>query len=236
MLIYSYWRSDMDKLFKIFIKDHENVTEPSVRMSYGKFAGIVGIISNILLTVMKIVTGLLINSIAIIADGVNNLADTTSSIVTLVGFKLSALPEDKDHPYGHARIEYITGLIISVLVITVGIELGRGSIDKIVNPEEVTFNYIVVIILVIAILLKLWQAFFYFTAGKKIDSTALKASGIDSRNDLVSTFLVLIGLLISHFFEVNCDGYIGILVSAFIIIWQMKQKPDTFESFGKPKD
>lgn len=207
----------MNRLFEIFIKNHDNVTDPEVRMSYGKFAGIVGIITNSFLTLIKIITGILINSISILADGINNLTDATSSVITLVGFKLSALPEDKDHPYGHARIEYITGLIISVLVITVGIELGRSSIDKIIHPEEVTFNYIVVIILITAILLKLWQAVFYFAAGKKIDSTALKASGIDSRNDLVSTSLVLLGLIVSHYLDFNCDGYIGLLVSAFII-------------------
>ncbi len=208
----------MDKFFKKFIKNYEQTSDPEVRISYGKFAGIVGIISNIILCTLKIATGLVINSISIVADGVNNLADATSSVITLIGFKLSALPEDKDHPYGHARVEYITGLIISVLVITVGIELSRSSIGKILHPEETVFSWTVVMILVFAILFKLWQAVFYFAAGKRIDSTALKASGIDSRNDLISTSLVLIGLLISNYSGYNIDGYVGIIVSILIIV------------------
>lgn len=208
----------MDKFFKKFIKNYKNTSDPVVRISYGKFAGIVGIISNLILCTLKISTGLVINSISIVADGVNNLADATSSVITLIGFKLSALPEDKDHPYGHARVEYIAGLIISVLVITVGIELARGSIDKIMHPEALRFSWTVVVILVFAILLKLWQAVFYFSASKSIDSMPLKASGIDSRNDMISTSFVLVGLLVSNYSGYNIDGYVGITVSIFIII------------------
>ncbi len=204
-------------LFKLLIKDYENTSNPLVRESYGKLAGIVGIVSNLLLCVMKIVIGIFSKSIAIIADGVNNLADASSSIITLIGFKLASAPEDEDHPYGHARIEYLTGLFISILIIIIGVQLFKSSVQKILNPDPLVFSYTTIIILIAAIIIKLWQASFNVTVGKKINSVALMATAADSRNDVISTSVVLISVIVSHITEVQIDGYMGCLVALFII-------------------
>lgn len=206
-----------DFLFKKFVKDFENVKDPKVRDSYGKLAGIVGIISNGILCAMKIIIGLISGSIAIVADGINNLADASSSIITLIGFKLSALPEDEEHPYGHARIEYLAGTAVSIMIILVGVELGKSSVDKILHPEALDFSPIVVIVLLLAIAVKIWQALFNIKTGKRIDSLALIATGADSRNDVISTVVVLIGILIGHFSGLQLDGYFGIAVALFIL-------------------
>lgn len=202
---------------KLFIKDHENVSDPAVREQYGKLAGIVGIFSNGLLCAMKIIIGLVSSSIAIVADGINNLADASSSIITLIGFKLAAAPEDKDHPYGHARIEYLTGLFISVLIIVLGLQLLRSSFDKVLHPDPLSFRYVTVVVLVIAIGIKVWQAFFNISLGKKINSVALIATGADSRNDVISTAAVLLSVIIGKLFHLQLDGYMGCLVALFII-------------------
>lgn len=204
-------------LFKTFIKNHDDVKNPAVRDAYGKLAGIVGIMSNALLCVMKIAIGLISGSIAIIADGVNNLADGGSSVITLLGFKLASMPEDEDHPYGHARYEYLSGLVVSFIIILVGFELLKSSIDKILNPTPLEFSWTVVLVLVLAILIKIWQAVFNISAGKKIDSLTLMATGADSRNDVISTTVVLVSLLIGHFAEVQLDGFMGVLVALFIM-------------------
>lgn len=206
-----------DFLFKKFVKDFENVKDPKVRDSYGKLAGIVGIISNGILCAMKIIIGLISGSIAIVADGINNLADASSSIITLIGFKLSALPEDEEHPYGHARIEYLAGTAVSIMIILVGFELGKSSLDKILHPAPLDFSPVVVIVLLLAIAVKVWQALFNIKTGKKIDSLALIATGADSRNDVISTVVVLIGILIGHFSGLQLDGYFGIAVALFIL-------------------
>lgn len=204
-------------LFKIFIKDRENTSDPHVREQYGKLAGVVGIVSNLLLCIIKITIGVLSKSIAIIADGINNLADASSSIITLVGFKLAAAPEDKTHPYGHARIEYLTGLLISILIIIVGFQLFKSSITKILEPEPVFFSTATILVLIAAIIIKLWQAAFNVTIGKKIKSTALMATATDSRNDVISTTAVLISVLVGKFTGVNIDGIMGLIVAVFII-------------------
>ena len=149
-----------DFLFKKFIKDHENVKDIKVRDSYGKMAGIVGIISNGLLCAMKIVIGLISGSIAIVADGINNLADASSSVITLAGFRLASMPEDEEHPYGHARMEYLAGTAVSIVIILVGAELGKSSLEKILDPAPLDFSPAVVIVLLIAIAVKIWQALF----------------------------------------------------------------------------
>ena len=206
-----------DFLFKKFIKDYENVKDSDVRDSYGKLAGTVGIVSNSLLCIMKILIGWISGSIAIIADGINNLADASSSIITLVGFKLAALPEDEEHPYGHARIEYLAGMAVSVMIILVGVELGKSSIDKILEPSPLEFSWVLVAVLILAIVIKVWQARINISTGKKINSLALMATGADSRNDVISTCVVLLGVLIGHFAEIQIDGYLGLLVAVFII-------------------
>ena len=204
-------------LFKKFIKNYSDVKDPKVRDSYGKLAGAVGIISNSLLCAAKMIIGWLSGSIAIVADAVNNLADACSSLITLVGFKLASMPEDKEHPYGHARIEYLAGMAVSIMIILVGAELGKSSFDKILNPEPVDFSWVAVAVLVLAIIIKIWQALFNISAGKKIDSLTLIATGTDSRNDVISTAVVLAGLLAGYFFDLHIDGYLGLLVALFIL-------------------
>lgn len=204
-------------LIRIFVKDHENTDDPRVRERYGKFAGVVGIVSNLILCIMKILIGLVSRSIAIIADGINNLADASSSIITLVGFKLASQPEDEDHPYGHARIEYLTGLFISIVIIVIGLQLLRTSIDKILHPDPLEFSCLTIIILVAAILIKLWQSLFNRSIGRKIRSVTLIATAADSRNDVISTSAVLISVIVGKFTGIQIDGYMGCLVALFII-------------------
>lgn len=202
---------------RIFVRDWEKTDDPDVRQRYGKLAGILGILSNSVLCIAKIITGIIAGSISIIADGINNLTDASSSVITLAGFKLASMPEDDEHPYGHARIEYITGMIVSILIVVVGVELGKSSIEKIISPEPVDFSISAVIILICAIVVKLWQASFNVYAGKKINSLTLTATGADSRNDVISTSAVLLCLIIGRVTDFNIDGYAGCLVALFII-------------------
>lgn len=204
-------------LIKRFVKDYEHTADPVVRERYGKFAGIVGIITNGILCTMKILVGLFSGSIAIVADGINNLADASSSIITLIGFKLAALPEDKNHPYGHARFEYLTGLFVSLLIIVLGLQLLRSSVSKVLHPDPLSFSYTTIIILVIAIIIKIWQSLFNISLGKKINSLALTATGTDSRNDVIATSAVLLSVIIGKISGLQLDGYMGCLVALFII-------------------
>lgn len=204
-------------LCRIFVKDYENTKDPAVRERYGKFAGIIGILSNVVLCAAKILVGAISGSIAIIADGVNNLADASSSIITLAGFKLSSMPEDKEHPYGHARIEYISGMIVSVLIVVVGIELIKSSADKIMHPSPLEFSWSIVIVLLLAIVIKIWQALFNINIGKRINSLTLTATGTDSRNDVIATTVVLISIIVGKLTGLQIDGYMGCLVALFII-------------------
>ncbi|WP_312652209.1 cation diffusion facilitator family transporter [Aminipila sp.] len=204
-------------LFKFFIKDFQNTKDPIVRDQYGKLAGVVGIISNVILCAMKVLIGIFTNSIAIIADGINNLADASSSIITLIGFKLAAMPEDQDHPYGHARIEYLTGLLISAVIIALGFQLIKTSFDKVLHPDLMQFSYITIVILAISIAVKIWQARFNRSAGKKINSVALMATATDSRNDVISTSAVLISIIIGKLTNLQLDGIMGCFVALFII-------------------
>ncbi|NLY71699.1 MAG: cation transporter [Clostridiales bacterium] len=204
-------------LIKIFVKDYQNVEDPKVRDSYSKLAGTLGILINAFLCVIKIAAGIVFNSLAILADGINNLADASSSIILLIGIKLASKPADKDHPFGHARIEYITGLIISFIILVIGVQLLFKSIDKIRFPEPIQFSYITIVILVLAILVKIWHALFNLSVGKTIDSPAIKATGADSRNDVISTSAVLVNIIIDRVTGLQLDGYMGALVALFII-------------------
>ncbi|HKM01682.1 MAG TPA: cation diffusion facilitator family transporter [Sedimentibacter sp.] len=204
-------------IIKMFIKDYENVNDPKVRESYGVTSSIVGLIANILLSVGKIVTGFLFNSISVMADGVNNVSDAASSVITLIGFKISGKPADKDHPFGHARVEYLTGLILGIAVLLVGVELIKSSFDKIMNPSITTFSLAMVIVLILSILIKLWLSLFYNKLGSKIASSTIIASSTDSRNDVISTAVVLISLFISRATGFEIDGYVGVLVAIFIL-------------------
>ena len=209
---------------KLFIKDYQDTQNPKVRFRYGLVAGIFGIISNALLCVFKLIVGVVGNSITIIADAINNLSDAGSSVVTLVGFKLSATPPDNDHPFGHARYEYITSLLVSVTVLFIGILLLKSSIEKCITPEEVSVSVYTYVVLGVAIAMKLVQMLIYLDFSKAINSGALKASAADSRNDVLATVAVLISTIVIDVAgdkispKVSVDGIMGSAVSAFIIV------------------
>ncbi len=204
-------------LIKIFIKDYENTKDPKVREKYGKLAGMVGIVTNLLLSASKILIGVMINSIAIIADGINNLSDTASSGITVIGFKLASKPSDEEHPYGHARFEYLSGLMVSILIIVLGVKLLTTSVDKVFHPSPLEFSMVTVFVLIAAILVKIWQAMFYIKTGEAIQSNTLKATGMDSRNDVIATSAILTSILIGRFSGLQLDGYMGCAVALFIM-------------------
>ena len=216
-----------DLLIKWFVKDHQNFLNFRVRERYGKFAGMVGIASNSLLFLIKIAVGMLFNSIAIIADAINNLSDSGSSLVTLLGFKISGKPADAEHPYGHARMEYLSGLTVSFLILFLGIQLIHSSVAKIIHPQTAKFSVVFVFALVVSILIKLWQYLFYQKVGKIIDSTTLIATSADSRNDILATSAVLAAAVISHLTGFNLDGYMGVAVAIFIMVSGVKLIMDT---------
>lgn len=224
-------------LVRMFIKDYQNVQQPEVRGAYGTLAGIVGILCNLMLFVGKLVIGTISGSVSITADAVNNLSDASSSIMTLVGFRLAQKPEDEEHPYGHARIEYLTGLAVAALILVIGVQLAKSSFLKILHPEPVDFSLALVIVLVLSILVKLWMALFNRTLGKKIDSTSLIATAADSRNDVISTGAVLLAAVIAHFSGWNLDGYIGVLVALFILYSSVGIARETISPLlGEPAD
>ncbi len=206
-----------ETLYKFFIKNYEDVKNPAVRESYGKLGGTIGVLSNLILSIIKICGGIISSSISIIADGINNLSDAASSIITLLGFKLASIPEDEDHPYGHARIEYLAGLIISMIIIFVGCALGKNSIYKVLNPSPLNISNYVIIMLVLSIFIKIWQANLNYSIGKKINSLTLKATATDSRNDVIATSMVLLSSIVAKFTNINLDGYLGIAIAVFII-------------------
>lgn len=209
---------------KLLIKEYQDTKNPKVRFRYGLVAGIFGIISNALLCVFKLIVGIIGNSITIVADAINNLSDAGSIVVTLVGFKLSATPPDNDHPFGHARYEYITSLLVSVTVLFIGILLLKSSIEKCITPEAVSVNVYTYVVLGAAIAMKLVQMLIYLDFSKAINSGALKASAADSRNDVLATVAVLISTIVIDVAgdkispNVSVDGIMGIAVSAFIIV------------------
>jgi len=204
-------------LLRIFVKNHEETNNPDIRKKIGSLASWLGIILNILLVVGKGIAGIISGSVSVIADGLNNLMDAAGSVITLIGFKISSKKADKEHPFGHGRFEYVSGLAVAVLVLLVGIELGKTSIKKILNPTPVDYGWITLVILVVSVLLKLWMSFFSKNLGKKINSTALIAVSADSRNDVIATSVVFITALISRFTTVNLDGWAGFGVAIFII-------------------
>lgn len=204
-------------IVKKFVKDYENVKDTKVRNSYGKFSGIVGIICNIFLFLSKIFAGTFFGSVSITADAVNNLSDASSSVISLMGFKLASKPADEDHPYGHGRYEYLSGLIVAVLIMVIGVELFKSGLDKVLNPSAVEFSWIAVGVLTFSIILKLWMAVFNYNIGKKINSSTLTATATDCRNDVIATGAVLVALFVSYFTGFELDGWMGIFVSIFII-------------------
>lgn len=205
-------------LIRLFVRDPQNMQNPAVRQSYGYLAGGTGIGANLLLFIVKLVMGFATHSIAIMADAFNNLIDCLSSVMTLVGFWSSTKPADKEHPFGHGRSEYITALVVSVLVITVGIQFVRSAVEKILNPEVLNYDGVTVLILTTTILVKIWLAFFYRTLGRRIGSKVMEASALDSVGDVVTTGIVVVALILGPYIPFQFDGYVGLIV-ALLIIW-----------------
>lgn len=204
-------------LINLFVKDNKNINNINVRNSYGKLSGTIGIFTNIFLSLCKIISGLIFSNVSITADGINNLSDAANSIITLIGFKLASKPADKDHPFGHARYEYLTGMIISFLIMFLGFSLLKEAITKIFNPEEIKFSMLLIIILSISIIIKLWLYFFNKKIANKINSITIMATAKDSLNDVISTSTVLVSILAEHFLKIKIDGFTGTLVSLFVI-------------------
>ena len=206
-----------DLILRIFVRDYKNTEDPAVRDKCGRVAGAVGIVTNFLLFLMKIIVGTVFHSVSVTADAVNNLTDSGSSVVTLIGFKMASKPADEKHPFGHARIEYLSGVIVSFIVIFLGLQLGMSSIEKIITPEENALTPVALVVLVISILAKLWQCLFYRKVGRMIKSESVEATSKDSRNDVIATSVVLLGAVITMLTGVNLDGYMGAAVALFIV-------------------
>ena len=204
-------------LLRLFVKNYEDVDSAPVRARIGRLSGTTGIVCNVLLFALKLFAGLLSGSVSIMADAVNNLSDAASSVVTLIGFKLAEKPADKDHPYGHARYEYLSGLAVAAMIIVIGVELGKSSVQKIFNPTPVDFSLTVLLVLVASIGVKLWLSLFNGKLGKNINSSALLAAAADSRNDVLATAAVLVAGLVEHFTSWQVDGYMGLAVALFIL-------------------
>ena len=204
-------------LVKKFIKNSDNINDAKVRIAYGNLGGVVGIIVNSLLFIIKLLVGFLSGSIAIMADAFNNLSDAASSVITIIGFKMASKPADAEHPFGHGRIEYLSALVVSFMVMMVGFQFVKTSFSKIINPEPVTFQIIPFLLLLVSIGFKVWLSKFNKTLGNKINSSALKAAGTDALGDVFTSTTVVISFLVSKFTTIPIDGYIGILVALVIV-------------------
>lgn len=204
-------------LISLFIKNKDHVEDSNVRNAYGKMAGIVGIMYNLFLFAGKFFAGVITGAISITADAFNNLSDAASSIITLVGFDMAGKPADKDHPFGHGRMEYVSGLVVSLLILMMGVELFKSSVEKVLHPEVISEQWISYMILVVSIFVKFWMYMFNRSIGWKIHSETMKATASDSLNDCVSTAAVFGGMLIFHYFHLNVDGVVGIVVACFVL-------------------
>lgn len=224
-------------LIRKFVKNSGDVQNPAVRSAYGKFSSIVGIFCNVLLFTGKLIGGLISGSVSITADAVNNLSDASSSIISLLGFKLASRPADEEHPYGHGRYEYLSGLMVALLIMVIGVELLKSSIGKIIEPTAVEFSWFSITFLVLSVSIKLWMMLFNLSVGKKINSKTLIATAADSRNDVISTTAVIIAALISHFTNLELDGWIGTAVAVFILYSGFELIKDTLDPLlGKAPD
>lgn len=204
-------------LIKLFVKDSKNTSDPAVRKRYGYLGAFTGIVLNILLFLGKLIAGILSGGISVIADAFNNLSDAGSSIMTFVGFKMAGMPADSEHPYGHGRMEYVSGIIISFIIMMMGFELGKSSVEKIFSPEKLEFSILAVSVLGASLLVKLWMALFNTKLGRKIDSATMKAAAADSLSDCISTSVVIICMFIQLFSGFELDSYAGIIVALFIL-------------------
>jgi len=214
-------------LRKLFIKNYKDVNEPNVRVAHGRLASVFGIISNAILFGLKLAVGLLTQSVSIIADSVNNLSDYGNSTVTLVGFKMSSKPADKKHPFGHQRIEYISGLIVSIIIVALAVLLFYNSVQKIIGNEATSYDLFAFIVLGVAIVIKLVQAWVNFSISKIINSVALKATALDSLTDSIATTLLLVSAILSYFFHWNLDGYVGVVIALFVAFSGVKMIVET---------
>ena len=203
-----------DFLVNKFIKDSTNIESTEVRTRYGMLASVVGIFCNVLLFSVKLTIGLILSSLAVTADAFNNLSDAASSIISFIGVKMAGKPADAEHPFGHGRIEYIAALIVSFLVIEVGFTFFKSSISKILHPEEISFDLVPFVILILSILVKLWMAFFNNKLGKRIDSKVMLATAADSLGDVITTSATVLSIIICHFTSINVDAIAGLIVSA----------------------
>jgi len=224
-------------LLKLFIKKHRNTESIAVHTAIGKLAGITGIVCNALLFAGKLITGLLAGSVSIVADAVNNLSDASSSVVTLLGFRIAQKPADKDHPYGHARYEYLSGLIVAGLVLIIGADMVKSSVEKIFAPTKVTISGATFAVLAVSVMVKAWMSTFFASLGKRINSITLHAASIDSRNDAIASAAVLLGCVVGYYFNVNMDGYMGAAVAVLILFSGVKLVKETVSPLlGKQAD
>lgn len=214
-------------LLRLFVKNADQVSDPKVRAAVGTLSGVVGILCNFFLFLGKVIIGTLSGSVSITADAMNNLSDAASSIVTLVGFKLAEQPADAEHPYGHARFEYLSGLVVSAMIVIIGFELAKTSVEKILSPVPVAFSAPLATVLVLSIAVKLWLCLFNRALGKKINSTTLFATSEDSRNDIVTTAAVLLAAVIEAVSGASIDGFVGLAVSLFILYSGAKLAKET---------
>ena len=222
-------------LAKIFIKDSQNTADSKVRVAYGYLCGAVGIALNILLFAGKIIAGTISGSVAVTADAFNNLSDAGSSIISLIGFRLASQKPDPHHPFGHGRFEYIASLIISIIIVLMGFELGKSSFEKIVAPQAVEYSAVTFAVLGASVLVKLYMFFYNNSVGKKIDSATMRATAMDSVSDAVSTGAVLISAVIAMFTNLALDGWMGLVVAAFIMVTGFKSAKETIDSLlGTP--
>ena len=218
-----------DFLVNKFIKDSTNIESTEVRTRYGMLASVVGIFCNVLLFSVKLTIGLILSSLAVTADAFNNLSDAASSIISLIGVQMAGKPADAEHPFGHGRIEYIAALIVSFLVIEVGFTFFKSSISKILHPEEISFDLVPFVILILSILVKLWMAFFNNKLGKRIDSKVMLATAADSLGDVITTSATVLSIIICHFTSINVDAIAGLIVSAIVIWSGISIAKDTLE-------
>ncbi len=216
-------------LVSLFVKNPDRIHDDAVRNQYGKLSSIVGIILNLALFAAKFTAGTLFGSISVTADAMNNLSDAGSSVISLVSFKLSSKPADKDHPFGHARIEYIASSIVAVIILLVGFELGKSSVGKIMDPDEIGFSILAVIILLLSIGVKFWLYRFNIALGRQIGSTMIQATATDSLSDVLATSAVLVSMLLSPIIHFQLDGYMGLIVSGLIIFSGYKVMRETMD-------
>ena len=224
-------------LAKWLIPNHQNTTDAAVRRAYGQLCGVVGIVLNVLLFAGKFVAGTISGSIAITADAFNNLSDAGSSVVTLLGFRLAGKKPDPEHPFGHGRFEYLSGLVVSALILLMGVELAKSSLDKIAHPEPVEFSVVAIVILLASIAVKFYMSLYNRRVGKKINSSAMVATAIDSLSDTISTAAVLVAMVVGKFSGLMIDGWVGMVVALFILYSAIRSAMETLDPLlGQPPE